>query len=55
MARIAEDLLLLLLDNPEAQPRLDRAALGRVLAAALILDLALECRVRVLAADGALG
>ena len=46
MARIAEDLLLLLLDNPEAQPRLDRAALGRVLAAALILDLALECRVR---------
>lgn len=46
MARIAEDLLLLLLDNPEGQPRLDGAALGRVLAAALILDLALECRVR---------
>lgn len=46
MARIAEDLLLLLLDNPEAQPRLDRAALGRVLAAGLILDLALDCRVR---------
>lgn len=46
MARIAEDLLLLLLDNPEAQPGLDRAALGRVLAAGLILDLALECRVR---------
>lgn len=46
MARIAEDLLLLLLDNPEAQPRLDRGALGRVLAAALILDLALDCRVR---------
>jgi hypothetical protein len=46
VARIAEDLLLLLLDNPEAQPRLDRAALGRVLAAGLILDLALDCRVR---------
>lgn len=46
MARIAEDLLLLLLDNPDAQPRLDRSALGRVLAAGLILDLALECRVR---------
>jgi hypothetical protein len=46
VARIAEDLLLLLLDNPEAQPPLDRAALGRVLAAGLILDLALDCRVR---------
>ncbi len=46
MARIAEDLLLLLLDNPEGQPRLERAALGRVLAAGLILDLALDCRVR---------
>lgn len=46
MARIAEDLLLLLLDNAEAQPRMDRAALGRVLAAGLILDLALSCRVR---------
>mgnify|MGYP006265941827 CR=1 FL=1 len=46
MARIAEDLLLLLLDNPDAQPALDRSALSRVLAAALILDLAYECRVR---------
>ena len=46
MARIAEDLLLLLLDNPEEQPRLDRAPLGRALAGALILDLALDCRVR---------
>lgn len=46
MARIAEDLLLLLLDNPEAQPQLDRARLGRVLAGALILDLAYDCRVR---------
>ena len=31
MARIAEDLLLLLLDNAEAQPRLDRSRLQRVL------------------------
>lgn len=46
MARIAEDLLLLLLDNPDAQPALERARLSRLLAAALILDLALECRVR---------
>lgn len=46
MARIAEDTLLLLLDNPTAQPQLDRARLGRVLAAALILDLAYDCRVR---------
>ncbi|MGI9124843.1 MAG: GPP34 family phosphoprotein [Mycobacterium sp.] len=46
MARIAEDLLLLLLDNAEAQPQLDRSPLERVLAAALICDLALECRVR---------
>lgn len=46
MARIAEDLLLLLLDNPDAQPAADRATLGRVLAAALILDLAHDCRVR---------
>lgn len=46
MARIAEDLLLLLLDNPEEQPQLDRAPLGRALAGALILDLALDCRVR---------
>ena len=46
MARIAEDLLLLLLDNPESQPRLDRSRLGRVLAGALILDLAQDCRVR---------
>lgn len=46
MARIAEDLLLLLLDNPSEQPRLQRSRLGRVLAAALILDLAHDCRVR---------
>lgn len=46
MARIAEDVLLLLLDNPSAQPQLDRGRLGRSLAAALILDLAYDCRVR---------
>ena len=46
MARIAEDLMLLLLDNPEAQPGLDRSALERVLAGGLLLDLALACRVR---------
>lgn len=46
MARIAEDLLLLLLDNPDGQPAMDRSTLSRVLAAALILDLAYDCRVR---------
>lgn len=46
MARIAEDLFLLLLDNSSAQPRLDRSRLTRMLAAALILDLAHDCRVR---------
>lgn len=46
MARIAEDLLLLLLDNPDEQPHLDRARLGRALAGALILDLAADCRMR---------
>lgn len=46
MARIAEDLLLLLLDNPEEQPDLEPAPLGRLLAGALILDLAFERRVR---------
>ena len=46
MARIAEDLLLLLLDNPDEQPHVDRAPLGRALAGALILDLAFDCRVR---------
>lgn len=46
MALIAEDLSLLLLDNPSAQPQLERSPLTRVLAAALILDLAYDCRVR---------
>ncbi|MEI6251265.1 MAG: GPP34 family phosphoprotein [Mycobacteriaceae bacterium] len=51
MARIAEDLLLLLLDNAEEQPQLDRAPLGRALAGALILDLAFDCRVRPTLSD----
>lgn len=46
MARIAEDLLLTLLDNTAGRPQLERSRLGRALAAALILDLALGCRVR---------
>lgn len=46
MARIAEDLLLLLLDNAAAQPGLEHARLQRLLAAAVLLDLAYDCRVR---------
>ncbi|KAA8966302.1 GPP34 family phosphoprotein [Mycobacterium sp.] len=46
MARIAEDLLLLLLDNASARPGLDRARRERVLAAAALLDLAHACRIR---------
>jgi hypothetical protein len=46
MARIAEDLALLLLDNASAQPALDRARHGRVLSAAVLLDLAYACRIR---------
>ena len=46
MARIAEDLLLLLLDNAAAQPGLEPARLQRLLAAAVLLDLAYGCRVR---------
>jgi Golgi phosphoprotein 3 (GPP34) len=46
MARIAEDLLLLLLDNAAAQPGLEPAQLQRLLAAAVLLDLAYDCRVR---------
>jgi hypothetical protein len=42
MARIAEDLALLLLDNASAQPALD----ARVLSAAALLDLAHACRIR---------
>jgi hypothetical protein len=46
MARIAEDLGLLLLDNASAQPALDRTRHGRVLSAAVLLDLAYACRIR---------
>jgi hypothetical protein len=46
MARIAEDLGLLLLDNASAQPALDRTIHGRVLSAAVLLDLAYACRIR---------
>lgn len=46
MARIAEDLFLLLLDNASAQPGLDRRRRERVLSAAVLLDLAYACRIR---------
>lgn len=46
VAQIAEDLFLLLLDNADSQPGLDRTRRGRVLSAAVLLDLALLCRVR---------
>jgi hypothetical protein len=46
VAQIAEDLFLLLLDNAESQPGLDRARRNRVLSGAVLLDLALLCRVR---------
>jgi len=46
MARIAEDLLLLLLDNASAQPGLERGRVQRLLAAAVLLDLAYDCRIR---------
>lgn len=46
MAQIAEDMFLLLLDNADAQPGLDRTRRSRVLSGAVLLDLALLCRVR---------
>lgn len=46
MAQIAEGLFLLLLDNASAQPGLDRVRRQRVLSAAVLLDLALACRIR---------
>ncbi|MGB8404215.1 MAG: GPP34 family phosphoprotein [Mycobacterium sp.] len=46
MARIAEDLLLLLLDNPSAQPGLNRARLRQVLSGAVLLDLACATHLR---------
>lgn len=46
MARIAEDLLLLLLDNAANRPALERERREKVLGAAVLLDLALACRIR---------
>lgn len=46
MAQIAEDLFLLLLDNATSQPGLERERRQRVLAAAVLLDLAYACRIR---------
>src|SRR3981189_2138602 len=46
MAQIAEDLFLLLLDNASAQPALERDRRERLLAAAVLLDLAYACRIR---------
>jgi hypothetical protein len=46
MAQIAEDLLLLLLDNATNRPALDRDRREKVLGAAALLDLALACRIR---------
>lgn len=46
MAQIAEDLFLLLLDNASAQPGLDPSRRERVLAAAVLLDLAHACLIR---------
>jgi hypothetical protein len=46
MAQIAEDLFLLLLDNASTRPALERDRRQRVLAAAILLDLAYACRIR---------
>src|SRR5262249_49212793 len=46
MAQIAEDLLLLLLDNAANRPALDRDRREKVLGAAVRLDLAFACRIR---------
>jgi hypothetical protein len=46
MAQIAEDLLLLLLDNAANRPALDRDRREKVLGAAVLLDLAFACRIR---------
>jgi Golgi phosphoprotein 3 (GPP34) len=46
MAQIAEDLFLLLLDTSSLEPALERERRERVLAAAVLLDLAFACRVR---------
>ena len=54
MAQIAEDLFLLLLDNASAQPALERHRRERVLAAAVLLDLAYACRIRPAVAEEAI-
>jgi len=46
MAQIAEDLLLLLLDNAANRPALDRDRREKILGAAVLLDLAWACRIR---------
>lgn len=46
MAQIAEDLLLLLLDNASSRPSLDRDRRERMLGAAVLLDLAHACLIR---------
>ncbi|MGL5443487.1 MAG: GPP34 family phosphoprotein, partial [[Mycobacterium] stephanolepidis] len=46
MPQIAEDLLLLLLNNASGRPLLDKDRRTQALAAAIILDLALAQRVR---------
>ena len=46
MAQIAEDLFLLLVDNASAQPALERDRRDRMLASAVLLDLAYACRIR---------
>jgi hypothetical protein len=53
MAQIAEELLLLLLDNASAQPALEHHRRERVLAAAVLLDLAYACRIRPAVAEDA--
>lgn len=54
MARIAEELLLLLLDNASGQPGMNRVELRRMLAGAVLLDLAYACRVRPAAPQDAI-
>jgi hypothetical protein len=46
VAQLAEDLLLLLLDNASGTPALERDRCERVLAGAILLDLAYACRIR---------
>jgi hypothetical protein len=55
MARIAEDLLLLLLDNASSRPALERDRRQRLLGAAVLLDLAHACRIRPAVANEPVG